>query len=194
MAKKNGSKGRRKGAISKSFSALTKHAELEHLDGLSYVHFVDVQSNWKLLNPQEASAEREHAALLESYYFGGGGRFDLICNLWFGDDPGGVSEAITMPSADWKVKVRKADDGRRHWHDGTRTRTAPNGEFSGNLGKIFCRLTPWNALAAGQFLTREDALDAVRVLALRIEKETGLKVLGAVIHRETDHDSRHPTK
>jgi cell division septum initiation protein DivIVA len=43
-------------------------------------------------------------------------------------------------------------------------------------------------LAAGQFLTREDALEAVCEVAILIEKETGLKVLGAVIHRETDHD------
>lgn len=190
MAKKNGSKGRRKGAISPSYGALKKHAELEHLDGLSYIHLVDVQSNWELLNPEEAAAERNHAALLESYFFGVGGRFDLIANLWFGDDLKGVSEAVVMPSAEWKANIRKADDDRRHWHDGTRTRTrtAPRGDFSGNLGKIFCRLTPWNALAAGQFLTREDALEAVRVLAIRIAKETGLKVLGAVIHRETDHD------
>ncbi len=188
MAKKKGSKGRRKGAISQSYGALTKHAELEHLDGLSYIHFVDVQSNWDLLNPEERTAERNHAALLESYFFGGGGRFDLIGNLWFGDDLKGVSEAVFMPSAKWKANIRKADDARRKWHDGTRTRTAPRGEFSGNLGKVFCRLTPWNALAAGQFLTREDALEAVREVAILIEKESGLKVLGAVIHRETDHD------
>ena len=188
MAKNRGSKGRRKGAISSSYGALTKHAELEHLDGLSYIHFLDVQSNWEHLNPEEATAERNHAALLESYFFGGGGRFDLIGNLWFGDDLEGVSAAAIMPSTAWKANIRKADDARRHWHDGTRTRTAPRGEFSGNLGKIFCRLTPWNALAAGQFLTREDALEAVLEVAIRIEKETGLKVLGAVIHRETDHD------
>ncbi len=188
MAKKNGSKGRRKGAISPSYGALKKHAELEHLDGLSYIHFVDVQSNWELLNPEEAAAERNHAALLESYFFGVGGRFDLIANLWFGDELEGVSEAIAMPSAVWKANIGKADDARRKWRDGTRTRTAPRGEFSGNLGKVFCRLTPWNALAAGQFLTRDDALEAVRDVAIRIEKETGLKVLGAVIHRETDHD------
>jgi hypothetical protein len=188
MANNNRRKGRRRGAISASYCALTKRAELEHLDGLSYIHFIDVESNWKYLNPQEADAERKHAALLESYFFGGGVRFDLIGNLWFGDDLGSVSEANIMPSMDWKANVEKADDARRKWRDGDRMRTAPEGEYSGNIGKIFCRLTPWNALAAGQFLKREDVIEALLKVAISLEKETGLKVLGAVIHRETDHD------
>ena len=188
MSRKRRGKGRGKNSISPSVSSLKKQAELEHLDGLSFLHHLDVQSNWEFLNPEEAAAERNHAALLESYYFGGGGRFDLIANLWFGDSPGGISEALVMPGAAWKANVWKADDARRHWHDGTRTRTAPKGELGGNLKKVFCRLTPWNASAAGRFLTREDVIGAVLELGILIEKETGLKVLGAVIHRETDHD------
>lgn len=188
MSKKKSGKGRGRNSISPSVGPLTSHAELEHLDGLSFLHHLDVQSNWEFLNPEEAAAERNHAALLESYYFGGGGRFDLVANLWFGDSPGGISEALVMPGAAWKANVWKADDARRHWHDRTRTRTEPKGELSGKLKKVFCRLTPWNASAAARFLKREDVIEAVLELAILIGKETGLKVLGAVIHRETDHD------
>lgn len=188
MTEKKSSKGRSKNSISKSLSTLKKHAELEHLDGLSYIHFLDVQSNWELLKPQEKAAERKHAALLESYYFGGGGRFDLICNLWFGDDLEGVSEAVVMPSKEWKANIKMADDARRKWRRGTRTRTEPHGEFSGNLLKIFCRLTPWNALAARQYLKREDIIEGAREVAVRLQNETGLKIVGAAVHRETEYD------
>lgn len=112
----------------------------------------------------------------------------MICNLWFGDDLEGVTEAVVMPSKEWKANIRMADDARRKWRDGTRTRTAPHGEFSGNLLKIFCRLTPWNALAARQYLKREDIIEGAREVAVRLQNETGLKIVGAAVHRETEYD------
>jgi len=188
MARKSRGKGRSKGAISKSYESIKKIAQLEHLDGLSYIHRVDVESNWKLLNSEEAEAEREHAALLESYYFGGGNRFDLVFNLWFGDEPGGIMDSKIMPGTDWKAKAKEADDHRRNFRSGTRMRPGSKEELSGNLYKIFARLTPWNASAAGKYLSRADTKKAVFKLGKLLEKETGLKVLGAVVHRETDHD------
>lgn len=188
MAKKTSSKSRTKGAISKSFSSLKSMSELEHLDGLSDLHRLDVESNWKLLNPEEADAERKHAAHLESYYFGSGRNPELICTFWFGDDILGVSEAKVMLSADWKTEMKKSDDARRTWRDGDRMRSTSKGKLSGNLSKIFARLPPWVAAAAGMDLKHAGLSKAVLKVAIRLEKETGLKILGAAIHRETDHD------
>ena len=188
MTRKSGSGSPEKGAISKSFSVIKNISEVRHLDGLSELHRLDVESNWRRLHKDEAKFERESAALLESYYFGGGRRYDLIFNLWFGEDAEGVSNGRIMPGKDWEEEVMKSDDLRRNAHDGTRMRPTPDGEFSGNLRKIFARLPPWIAVAAGEDLHRNDLEKAVKKVALAFAKETGMKVLGASVHRETDHD------
>ena len=188
MARKSGSGSPKKGAISKSISVIKTISEVRHLDGLSELHRLDVESNWRHLNKDEAKFERESAALLESYYFGGGRRFDLIFNSWFGEDAEGISNGRIMPGKDWEEEVMKADELRRNSHDGTRMRPTPNGEFSGHLRKIFARLPPWIAVAAGEDLHRNDLDKAVKKVALAFSRETGMKVLGASVHRETDHD------
>ena len=153
------------------------------MDGLSDLHRLDVEANFRLLNMGEKAADDEERALLESYYFGNGRRTDLIANFWFGDAPGAPVKPTILPGADWVEELKAADDRRRNYRDGTRMRNFEEGETSGTMKKIFARLPPWVAVETGQHLTREDLSKSVMKVAREFEMETGLRVLAAVVHR-----------
>jgi hypothetical protein len=60
--------------------------------------------------------------------------------------------------------------------------------MSGQLAKIYARLAPWVALAAGKELTREKLVEVATRVANAFQLETGKRVLAANIHVESDHD------
>jgi hypothetical protein len=171
--------------------------QVSHLDGLSEKHFEDVADARRQRSPEEVKADSAEAALIESHYKGTGPRPDLVTNIWFGNCGAGHTapdghdgSPVVMPGPEWQDLLERADTSRREWRDaaGRKRETAVEREMSGQMKKIFARLTPWNAVEAGNEITREQVVAAAYQVALDFQEETGRRVLAANIHVESSHD------
>jgi len=222
---------------------LKNAGQVEHLDGTSDKHDIDVASNARLKSNGSLSAEAE-IALLESMYRSKNGavggrspRPDLVFNIWFGDSGAGFQDphgsdgtAKVLEGKQWQATLKEADRNRKEWRDSKgQLRRVPGGlellltqkqqkavapalfldlmqddvqepgqktgkkkkgqdEMSGKIVKIFARLPPWLALEAGKELDRKRVGEAVVEVAMALQQETGLRVLSASIHVETNYD------
>lgn len=162
-------------------------------------------------------AEFAAESLTEAFFGGVGARPDLVSNYWFGNaGAGNVSiadghpgTAVRMPGPAWENLIMLADSVRHEWVDkggkarpskalaaarkkakavGDDISTAVPEKMSGQLHKIYARIPPWVAIAAGKDLNPDDLAKAVEEVAVKFFEETGKRVLAANVHRESEHD------
>ena len=162
-------------------------------------------------------ARLKDQALTEAFFLGVGDRPDLVATYFFGNAGAGhkslvdghPGHAVRMPGPAWEELIMLADDERHEWEDtegklrsspalkaarkaarsaGDPPDTAVPQEMSGQLRKIYGRLPPWVGEAAGRDLDATDLQNAADEIALRFSEETGKRVLGVSIHRESGYD------
>lgn len=124
--KKRGSKQSKKqgSSTSPTQAYLRSMMQVSHLDGLSFIHALDVAATYSKLSPRQVATALEEAAFLESYFHGSGPRAELVTNIWFGDAGAGFvspdghnGDPVVMPGADWQEMIMRADAHRFHWRD-----------------------------------------------------------------------------